>query len=335
MSRLDSSPWTALLLASAIFALNAYFCANLFGLEFSIHMESIEGAYMTISRWAMSNWRDLTWFPLWNNGQPFHGVYQPGFHVTVAALGLIAQLTPQHAYHLVTGLAYCAGPATLFAICFALTRRPDFSFISAVLFSLVSPVCFFSAAHRIDAGGWLWPRRYQILVHYGEGPHTTAVAAIPLVILALHAAVCLRRRAWAAVAPFAVAAVVITNWPGSMGLSMAILAYCISRAGAARRIHWPLLIGIGLVAYLIVAPWIPPSTIASVFANAQQSDGTSLGGRQLLPALVVAASLCAAHLLLSRWDVERAFRFFVYLSLITGAVTPRPGVVRLASVASG
>ena len=56
---------------AVIFAVNAYVCKNLFALEFSQRMESIEGSYMSIARWAAANWSDLTWFPLWFNGMPF------------------------------------------------------------------------------------------------------------------------------------------------------------------------------------------------------------------------------------------------------------------------
>ena len=82
--------------AAAIFAINAYICRNLFGIEFTQRMESIEGSYMTIARWAAANWSDLTWFPLWFNGMPFVKVYQPGFHFAVAGLSALAGWTIQH-----------------------------------------------------------------------------------------------------------------------------------------------------------------------------------------------------------------------------------------------
>ena len=74
---------------AVIFAVNAYVCRLLFDLEFSQRMESIEGSYMSIARWAAANWSDLTWFPLWFNGMPFQKVYQPGFHFTVAGLSTL------------------------------------------------------------------------------------------------------------------------------------------------------------------------------------------------------------------------------------------------------
>jgi hypothetical protein len=143
---------------------------------------------------------------------------------------------------------------------------------------------------------------------------------IPLAILVLYGAVCLRKRLWIGMAPLAIAAILITNWPGSVGLSLAIIAFCISRAGSPQRVHWPLLIGTGLVALMIVAPWIPPSTVVAVFANAQQSDAGSLGTQQIVPALLLTALLFLLHLLFSRLQADRTFRFLCNFSLITGTV---------------
>jgi len=57
----EQSRWRRTLgCAVAIFAVNAYTCRNLFALEFSQRMESIEGSYMSIARWVTSNWSDLT-----------------------------------------------------------------------------------------------------------------------------------------------------------------------------------------------------------------------------------------------------------------------------------
>ncbi len=314
----------ALLWAALIFALNSYLCKNLFNLEFSIQMGSIESSYITISRWAMDNWSDLTWFPLWYTGEAFHTVYQPGLHLAVAALATAAHLTPQHAYHLLTGLTYSASAVTLFALCAIMTQRLGFSILSALIYSLVSPVCFFSPLFRHDAGGWLLPRRYQILIHYGEGPHTTAVAMIPLVILILHAAVCRRNTFWIVLAPFALAAVALTNWPGSMGLAMAIAAFCLSQVGADQPVKWLSLIGIGVVAYLIACPWMPPSTLLAVIGNAQQSDGTALGVAQTYPVLVLAAGLCVLHLVFVRFRADRTFRFLTFFAVIAGIACLTP-----------
>lgn len=306
---------------AVIFAVNAYICKPLFDLEFSQRMESIEGAYMSIARWAAANWSDLTWFPLWFNGMPFHKVYQPGFHYTVAGLSTLLGWTPQHAYHFLTAITYSAGALTLFWLCYAANRDRVQAFTAALLYSLISPICFLVPLIRADAGGWLSPRRYQILVHYGEGPHISAVALVPAVILLLHGAVSLRSRLCIALAPFALAAVALTNWPGSMGLTMAVLAYCLSQIGSLRALQWVAVIAFGFAAYLIASPWIPPSVLTAVVRNAQQSDGTSLGAAQLWPGLILAATCGVLLFVLKRTRTNRWLQFFAFFTLLTGGIS--------------
>jgi hypothetical protein len=313
--------WSPLLAALSIFALNAWICRELFGVRFSRHMESIEGGYMTISRWAMAHWSDLSWFPFWFGGMPFRSVYQPGLHLSVAALATVARLTPERAYHVLTAIAYCAGPFTLFVLCYGLTKRWIFASISGLLYSLVSPVWLLSAAIRSDTGDWGPNRRYQILIHYGEGPHTAALALIPLAILALHRGITLGRRGWLAFAPLAIASVALTNWPGSVGLSMAILAYSISHLDSWRRTQWLSLIGVAIIAYFIAAPSMPPSSLLGVLTNAQQSDATRLGVMQIAAGLVCIAVLCLLNRILARRGCDRAFRFFAFFAVVTGAVS--------------
>ena len=306
---------------AVILAINAYVCRNLFALEFSQRIESIEGSYMSIARWAAANWSDLTWFPLWFNGMPFEKVYQPGFHFTVAGLSTLFRWTPQHAYHFLTAITYSAGALTLFWLCYSANHDRAQALLAALFYSLISPTCFLVPLIRADAGGWLSPRRYQILVHYGEGPHISAVALIPVVILALHGAVSLRNRIYIAFAPFALAAIPLTNWPGSMGLSMAVLAYCLSQIGSFKALQWVALIATGVSAYLIASPWLPPSVITAVIRNAQQSDGTSFGDAQLWPGLILAAAIAILLIVFKRADTNRWFRFFAFFTLITGAVS--------------
>jgi len=306
---------------AVIFAVNAYVCKNLFALEFSRQMQSIEGPYISIARWVAANWSDLTWFPLWFTGMPMQKVYQPGFHFTVAGLSTLLGWTPQHAYHFLTAITYSAGALTLFWLCYAACKDRVQALTAALFYSLISPTCFLVPLIRADAGGWLSPRRYQVLAYYGEGPHISAVALIPVVILVLHGALSLRSRICIALAPFALAAVALTNWPGLMGLSLAVLAYCLSQIGASRARQWVALIAMGVAACLIASPWLPPSVISAVIRNAQQSDGTSFGSAQVWPGLILVTACITLLLIFKRTDANRWFRFFAFSTLITGAVS--------------
>jgi 4-amino-4-deoxy-L-arabinose transferase-like glycosyltransferase len=85
-----------------LFALNFYICRELFWLEYSQYTGSIEGAYVAISRYVMENWRDLTWWPLWYGGVPYHNTYPPLMHWIVAIAAKLLRLSPALAHHAVS-----------------------------------------------------------------------------------------------------------------------------------------------------------------------------------------------------------------------------------------
>ena len=304
-----------------LIAINAYVARDLFTAEFIHQMGSVEGSFIAISRWMIEHWGDLKWFPLWFTGMPFLKIYQPGFHALVAGAAAVFHWTPQHAYHVVNALVYCLQPVTLFWLCYRITNSRGYGFAAAVFYSLLSPSAFLSTVIRDDLGGLWFARRYQTLVHYGEGPHNLALLLIPLAILFLHQSAVERRRAYLPLACLTMATIGASNWPGTIGLAMAVAAYAISRIGAKPKLHWGLLAAAGVIAYLIACRWIPPSVVLSVPANAQQSDGTNLRGATLLylgPALL---ALTAMHLLFERFHIDRWFRFFLYFAIFSGAVS--------------
>lgn len=301
-----------------LFGVNLYITRNLFGIEFSRQMEAIESSYMSISRWAVDHWNDLSWFPLWFTGMPFRQVYQPGLHLSVAELARLAGWTPQHSYHFLTALAYCLGPVTLFWLAYRGTGRRGYALLAGMLFSLASAINVLVPAVARDVGGMLQPRRFQILIHYGEGPHTTALMLIPIAIWLLDRAVAGRRMLFAPLAALGLAAVVITNWPGAIGLSMAVAAYCLSKIGSPRPIDWRVLAGVCVAGYLLICPWIPPSIAMLVLRNAQQSAATMFGIVHLLALLALAGALTAMHLLFRRYKAGAWLRFFVYFAFLSG-----------------
>src|SRR6185503_20239495 len=116
----------------------------------------------------------------------------------------------------------------------------------------------------------------------------------------LHGAASTRLWPYLIAAPVALAALVLTNWPGTTGLAMAIAAYWFATLGSGWIRRTLTLLVIAAVAYAIASPWIPPSTIALVLRNAQQSDDTMLGPQRLLLLLGLAASMVIIHLLFRR-----------------------------------
>jgi hypothetical protein len=300
--------------------LNGWIASRLARSGFIDQMGSSEGPVLALIRYIQQHRGDLLWFPMWQGGVPFSHVYQPGLHWTAAGIGDLFSLPPERAYHLLAAFVYAIGPVTLYLLCFRLTNSRTHAFLTGLLYSLFSPSGLFAAAVRGDIGGWFHARRYQVLVHYGEGPHLMALALIPLAIWGLDRALHDRRRVFTPVAAILLASVVLTNWTGTVGLTAAVVAYFASQFGSLPFARWVQALGIAVLGYLLICPWVPPSAIAAFPANAQYSVGVSLGGRRLLWLGGLIGLLGISHVAFTRAGVSRGLRFFVYFLFATAIV---------------
>ncbi len=262
-----------LLLALALFLLNFYICRELFRIEYLRHMGSIEGAYIGISRYVMSHWRDLTWFPLWYGGVPFQNTYPPLLHLAVAFAAQVSGASPARAHHWVTALAYCMGPITVFALALRLTASRWAAFVAGAIYSSLSISAWLIPVIATDLGGHFYPRRLQALVFYGEGPHIAGMTLLPVGLLFLDLAITRRRARYFGIAAISFAAAVLANWLAALALALMIAAYAMASIGRSFRMVFLLTGAIGVTAYCLAMPWIPPSTIAVVQTNAKTVGG--------------------------------------------------------------
>ena len=310
-------------LSVILFAINVYICRELFTIEYLRHMGSIEGAFISIARYARDNWFDLRWFPLWYGGIPYQNSYPPLLHWTVAAVSKATQWSPALAYHATVAFVYCAGPVTLFWMCYRLSGQAMSSFFAGLIHSVTSPAAFLIEDVRRDLGGIMRPRRLQTLAVYGEGPHVAGLVLLAISILLLDYAHA-RRRPWTyVVAAIAFAATAITNWLAGVALAIGVAAYLLSSSfeGLRRRVVAAVLIGV--IAYAIAVPVVPPSTIRTIQFNARTIEGDYTRYAEGLPVrlLLLAAAVAAAKWLLERSGASRTLQFGVYFVIVTAAVT--------------
>lgn len=303
-----------------LFGLNAYICQNLLRAHFIDQMGSTAGPFIAISRWIVQHWHDLNWYPLWFTGMPFFRVYPPGLHVVVAAAASLLHLTPERSYFLVIALVYCLQPLTLYWLCYRASGSRGCAFAAGLAFSLISPSAFLAGLVRHELGGIWFARRYQTLVYYGESPHDAVLLLIPLAILFLHYAAVDRKRWYFPLACLVVAAIFLINWPGTVGLMMALLAYGLSRIGADSRPVWFSLAASGVIAFAMVCRWVEPTSLLPILRNAQLSDATTFGWVHLLIAVSAGLTLFGLHLLFQRFGVDRWVRFFLFFAFMTGLV---------------
>src|SRR6266478_7698866 len=262
--------WKAACFPLVILAINVYFTRELFTLEYSQYMGSIEAAFISISRYMLDNWRDLTWFPLWYGGIPFQNSYPPLLHAIVAVTAGVFRISPALALHAVSAFMYCVGPVTLYFLAVRLTGSRWYAFWAGWMYSIVSPSYFLMASVHSGMGGQPGLRRLQTLIPYGEGPHITSLALLPMALVALDVAMARRRPLWYLIAAVSMALVVLSNWLGAMALAIGMLAYLLAHSGGNGTWKiWGTGAGVALLAYALACTWIPPSTVQDIRHNAQ------------------------------------------------------------------
>jgi uncharacterized membrane protein len=223
------------LAAAALFALNAWIAWRLFFVEFTPNWSSIGGAFVGLARHLSLHWGDASWWTIWRCGMPFQDTYVPLLHVTVAAVATLRSWSAAHAYHATLGVTYSLGAATVYLLARRLDAERPAAVAAGLLWSLLSPSAFLVPEFGVDLGSRWAGRRLQVMLVYGEGPHVTAIALIPLALLALEYA--LRRRTGRSFAGAAAALGVVfaTNIPGTMGRALAVFCWI----AAQRAALWP------------------------------------------------------------------------------------------------
>lgn len=287
-------------------------------------MDSIEGAYIGISRFLITHPGTSGWFPLWYGGIPFQNTYPPLLHILVAFVAWAFRISPALSHHAVTGLLYCLGPVALFVLCCWLSGNWKASFVASLLFSLTSPSALLVRPIRLDLGSAWFPRRLQTLVVYGEGPHIASITLLLFAILAFHLAVDKKTPLRMAAAAVAFAAVVSTNWLGTFALVLAVISYLLARWSEDPRVVRTLAISAvaGILGYCLILPWFPPSTIRDIQRNAQFVGGNyQMGPRQAGLALLLILAVVLARWVLTKLRVPLALRFGIYFLVLTGGIT--------------
>jgi hypothetical protein len=125
---------------------------------------------------------------------------------------------PVKAYHAYTALFYAVGIAGVYLLIRVGTRSRRAAWLGAAATALLSPSFLFLKDMRQDS--WMWmPLRLGVLVKYGEGPHMTALALIPLALAFTWLALEARRPAALAAAALFCAAVASNNFYGATALA--------------------------------------------------------------------------------------------------------------------
>jgi len=292
---------------------NVVVVKRLFFTEFTPQMQSNEGSFMAISRFILHQWPHLSWFGWWFNGEPFENTYTPMLPLIDALVGFVSGWSPARAFHVVTAFFYAVGPVFLFWLAWRISKALVPSFLAALAYSVFSGSAIFHA-FRLDMGGAanLW--RLRTLVFYGEGPHNTELAVLPLVLLAAYLAFTTRRYLWCALAGLGMAFMLLVNAFSAIDIAIGYGCLILALKPAEMPRAAALAIAIAAGAYALACPFLPPSLIHTIFVNAQ-SVGGDFGIAKLATAQLIVLACVAVVWLATRLTHDFFTRFALMFSV--------------------
>lgn len=228
---------------------------------------TIDSTFIADGRFLSENLPHPGWQPLWYGGTRFDFVYPPALRYGTALISKITGFVPAKAYHVYTAFFYSLGIAFVYLLVRTGSSSRLYGYAAALAAAAVSPAFLFMLHIRADAYP-TFPQRLGVLVRYGEGPHMTAFAILPLALaLAWHALRAGKSR-WLAASAIACAAVVSNNFYGATSLAIFFPLLCWAVFTETR--DWKLWLraaAIALLAYGLCALWLSPSFLRITSRN--------------------------------------------------------------------
>jgi hypothetical protein len=293
-----------------VFLYTAMLIRPYFKARYTDKWSSIESTFIADARFLSEHWPHPQWQPLWYAGTRFDYIYPPALRYGTAVISKVTGFWPVKAYHFYVAFFYALGIAGVYLLMRVGSKSRAFAYLGAVATSLMSPIFLFLPRFREDA--WmLEPQRLGVLVKYGEGPHMSALALIPIALafswLALE-----KRRPWAvALAAVFSAGVAANNFYGAAALAVfyPILVWSLWITRQEKRMVVPA-IAIPTLAYGLTAFWLVPSYFKVTAANLKyvSEHGTTWS---IWVAVVVAVAFAVTTDKFARAKPERAWAVFV------------------------
>src|ERR1017187_10475495 len=282
----------------------------LFRLNYLNNWSSIESTFIADGRMFADQWPHHLWQPLWYCGTRADYVYPPGLRYAVAIFSVFAHLSPAHSYHVAIGLFYAFGIAAVYLWTRTATQNRGAAWLTAAGVALASPCFLLLRDVRMDSP-YLVPWRLHVLMSYGEGPHISSLAVLPIVWLGAWRRFRGGGTGWLLLSAGAAASVVTINFYGATALAItfAILTW----SCFVERRDWRILrdaIWIAALAYGLTAWWLAPSYLTITSRNLRLV--APAGNSWSLPAL---AMILAAYAGLSLTKRFHAYSLFLWSGL--------------------
>lgn len=261
---------------------------------------TIDSTFIADGRYLSENLPHPGWQPLWYGGTRFDYIYPPALRYGTALISRATGFVPGKAYHVYTGFFYSLGIAFIYLLVRTGSRSRLYGWAVALAAGAVSPAFLFLDHIRADAYP-NFPQRLSVLVRYGEGPHMTALAILPLALaLAWHGLRAGKTR-WLAGSAIACAAVVSNNFYGATSLAVFFPILCWAIFTETR--DWKLWLraaAIAALAYGLCALWLSPS-----FLRITSRNLALVSAKGSLWSVWLALGVAAVYLGVTWWAARR------------------------------
>ncbi len=288
-----------------------------FQLEYLDSWGSIESTFISDARYLKENWPGGKWQPLWYCGTRSDYIYPPALRYGTAFLSRILDVSTARAYHVYIGIFYSIGILAVYALVRAGSGSRGSAWMAAAGAALVSPCFLFIQEIYGDvSGARLIPHRLNVLIRYGEGPHMSAMAVLPLALAAAWFGLRKGRPGFLALAAAASALVVSNNFYGATALVIffPLVAWSLWITGRDHFV-WVRAAAVAALACGLTAFWLTPSYMAVTMRNMKWVSQPGSGWSAWLAAAVLAVFALVTWRL-ARDRPERAWGVF-----LAGAVT--------------
>jgi hypothetical protein len=226
------------------------------------------------------------------------------------------------AYHIYIGLFYCLGIPSLYVLVRAMSGSRWMAWGAAATNAVVSPSFQMLEPIRIDAlAMFSCPQRLNALVRWGEGPHISALAVIPLALAAAYWTITRRSLPALAAAAVLCALVVSNNFYGGVALAIfyPLLVWSIWVTHQEHNV-WLWAAVIPLLAYGLTAVWLVPSYLRVTTVNlALVAASGNTSHEALMVALVVV--FLAVSYVYGRFRRDLTYPIFVSGGLLVFVVS--------------
>ena len=232
--------------------------------DFNQNLQSIEISYIQMAKfWTEGG---SPWQPLWYLGYPWHVFYTPLLPFLEVVLHSFFGFSFGHAYRVLTASSYILVPISLFLFIWQVSKSKTGAFVGGLFYTFVPSIIsiVFTQVGADRMGPYLEPRRFAILVRWGEGPHTMALVFLPLFGLFLSRFLERDKFKDAVLASFFLGLVMLTNAIGMWAAVLMFFAFSLSEftkkdvevTSVIKKMFVCGILAMGLVAFWFNLPFI-------------------------------------------------------------------------------